>query len=115
MLVVAKTPTGAPTLYRRRLADIPKQIRHGDLVAISTIDDDQSIWAHGIVNPRAEASVRILTRGNTVPDESWWRNQIRQAVQLRKLLDIDAVSNAYRVIHAEGDGLPEWWLTVTAI
>lgn len=106
MMVVAKTPTGAPTLYRRRLADIPKQIRHGDLVAISTIDDDQSIWAHGIVNPRAEASVRILTRGNTVPDESWWRNQIRQAVQLRKLLGIDAVSNAYRVIHAEGDGLP---------
>lgn len=106
MLVVAKTPTGAPTLYRRRLADIPKQIRHGDLVAISTIDDDQSIWAHGIVNPRAEASVRILTRGNVVPDEAWWRNQIRQAVQLRKLLGIDAVSNAYRVIHAEGDGLP---------
>lgn len=104
--VVAKTPTGAPTLYRRRLADIPKYVRHGDLVAISTIDDDQSIWAHGIVNPRAEAAVRILTRGGVVPDEAWWQAQIRKAVELRKLLGIDAISNAYRVIHAEGDGMP---------
>ncbi len=102
--VIAKSSTGAPTLYRRRLADIPTTAKHGDLVAIET--DGEGVWAHGIVNPRAEATVRILTRDGTPPDVDWWRGQVRRAVELRKMLGLDAVTNAYRVIHAEGDGLP---------
>ena len=103
--VTAKTPTGAPTLYRRRIADIPRMVRHGDLVSLRTIEDEQ-IWAYGIINPRAEAAVRILSRGETVPDENWWRQKIRDAVELRRMLQLDSVTNAYRLIHAEGDGLP---------
>lgn len=104
-LVTAKTPTGAPTLYRRRIADIPRQVKHGDLVPLRTIDDE-SIWAHGIINPRAEAAVRILSRGPEIPNESWWRSRIHDAVELRRMLQLDASTNAYRLIHAEGDGLP---------
>lgn len=102
--VIAKSPTGAPTLYRRRLADLPAGIRHGDMVAVGL--EGEGIWAHGIVNPRAEATVRILTRGDIIPDDAWWRQQIHRAVELRRVLGLDSTTNAYRLIHAEGDGLP---------
>ena len=102
--VMAKTPTGAPTLFRRRLADIPSTVRHGDLVAIGL--EGEGIWAHGLINPRAEATVRILTRDGVPPGIDWWRGQVRRAVELRRLLGLDAVTSAYRVIHAEGDGIP---------
>ena len=102
--VVATSSTGAATLFRRRLADIPAQAKHGDLVAIAT--EGEGIWAHGLVNPRAEATVRILTRDGVPPDAEWWRGQVRRAVELRRMLGLDAVTNAYRVIHAEGDGIP---------
>lgn len=102
--VIAKTPTGAPTLYRRRLMDLPIQAKHGDLVAVGV--DDGTVWAHGLINPRAEATVRILTRGAVFPDQEWWRSQVRKAVELRRMLNLDATTNAYRLVHAEGDGLP---------
>ena len=102
--VMAKSATGAATLFRRRLADIPLTAKHGDLVAIGL--EGEGIWAHGILNPRAEATVRILTRNGVPPDTDWWRAQVRSAVELRRMLGLDAVTNAYRVIHAEGDGIP---------
>ncbi len=103
-LVMAKTPTGAPTLYRRRLMELPTNAKHGDLVAIGV--DDGKVWAHGLLNPRAEATVRILTRGAAFPDHDWWREQVRKAVDLRRMLGLEATTSAYRLVHAEGDGMP---------
>ena len=102
--VTAKSSTGATTLFRRRLAEIPQAAKHGDLVAIGL--EGEGVWAYGLINPRAEATVRVLSREATPPDADWWRAQVRQAVDLRRMLGLDAVSNAYRVIHAEGDGIP---------
>lgn len=62
---------------------------------------------YGIYNPRAEIVVRILQLGDSPPDESFWQSRLAQAVRLRReLLKLDEVTNAYRVVHAEADGLP---------
>ncbi len=62
--------------------------------------------ARGYYNPRTDIAIRILTRN---PDEKidgeFLRQRIRAAVALRRVFD-PAVTNAYRLIHAEGDGLP---------
>lgn len=39
-------------------------------------------------------------------DQAWFARKIAQAVQLRRdVLKLDAVSNAWRVVHSEGDGI----------
>jgi 23S rRNA (cytosine1962-C5)-methyltransferase len=48
----------------------------------------------------------MLSHGAEVPDEAWWRKRFEDAVKLRReILKLDDASDAYRLIHAEGDGL----------
>jgi 23S rRNA (cytosine1962-C5)-methyltransferase len=49
----------------------------------------------------------LLRLGVNRPDEAWWSARLASAVELRReFLKLDAVADAYRVIHAEADGLP---------
>ncbi len=42
-----------------------------------------------------------------VPDEAFWDEQLSNAIALRRdILKLDAVTDSYRVIHAEADGFP---------
>ncbi len=61
----------------------------------------------GAYNPRAEVAVRVLTRRLETIDAEWWNSRLRQSVELRrKFLRLDDVTTAYRLLHAEGDGIP---------
>jgi 23S rRNA (cytosine1962-C5)-methyltransferase len=62
--------------------------------------------ARGYYNPRTDIAIRILTRDiDEAIDEDFLRGRIRNAVKLRQVLD-PSKTNAYRLINAEGDGLP---------
>jgi 23S rRNA (cytosine1962-C5)-methyltransferase len=76
----------------------------GDMVKV--VDRDERVLGFGLWNPRSQISLRMLTRESEPPDQSFWEKRIKQAVALRvNALGLDAESNAYRLIHAEGDGL----------
>lgn len=80
-----------------------KQARPGDWVAIY---HEEQLLGYGIFNPRSEIVVRVVRRGNELPDETFWRSILTRAVSLRRdLLRLDEVADAYRVIHAEADGV----------
>jgi 23S rRNA (cytosine1962-C5)-methyltransferase len=52
-------------------------------------------------------AVRMLSFGKTAPDDNFWFTKIERALQTRKASDLPSASTtAYRIIHAEGDGLP---------
>ncbi len=62
--------------------------------------------ARGYYNPRTDIAIRILTRDSEEAiDFAFLRRRVRQALELREVLDPD-ITNAYRLINAEGDGLP---------
>ncbi len=62
--------------------------------------------ARGYYNPRTDIAIRILTRNPEEKiDVEFLRRKIRNAVELRRVFD-PAVTDAYRLIHSEGDGLP---------
>jgi 23S rRNA (cytosine1962-C5)-methyltransferase len=62
--------------------------------------------ARGYYNPRTDIAVRLLTRESTEEiDLAFLRRRVRQAVELRQVFD-PTQTNAYRLINAEGDGLP---------
>jgi 23S rRNA (cytosine1962-C5)-methyltransferase len=52
-------------------------------------------------------SVRILAFGETPPSEGFWTIRMMQALRLRRGTGLpSAHTNAFRLIHGEGDGLP---------
>jgi 23S rRNA (cytosine1962-C5)-methyltransferase len=55
-------------------------------------------------NPKSEISLRMATREDEPVDEGWFRGRLQDALAYRKALKIDA--DAYRVLHAEADGVP---------
>jgi 23S rRNA (cytosine1962-C5)-methyltransferase len=62
--------------------------------------------ARGYYNPRTDIAIRILTRDiNEAIDGDFLRGRIHSAVELRQVFDPNK-TNAYRLINAEGDGLP---------
>lgn len=103
--IVAKGAVWHPFLFRRQLGDFDPSAQPGDLVEI--VNPSGATQGYGLFNPKAEITVRLLRAGMNRPDEVWWSERLQAAVDLRReILKLDAVTDTYRVIHAEADGLP---------
>ena len=77
---------------------------HGDLVRV--VDRHGVHLGYALWNGRSQISLRFLSRQSTPPGPDFWSGRIDDAVALRTtILDLDRETNAYRVVHAEGDGL----------
>ena len=59
----------------------------------------QALWS-----PASEIRLRLLTREQQPVDGAWWQARIAAAAARRSHLASE--TTAYRVVHAEGDGLP---------
>jgi 23S rRNA (cytosine1962-C5)-methyltransferase len=93
-----------PHLYSKLIDGVDPAARAGDLVAVYTPQGE--LLGHGLYNPRAEIVVRMLNFRSAVPGQAFWDERLRHAVKLRRdLLGLDADTDAYRVVHAEADGL----------
>ena len=77
----------------------------GTIVDVVGVDGE---WiGRGFYNGHSRIAVRILeTRRDVDVDQAWFAARIAEAVSLRRdVLRLDQVSNAWRVVHSEGDGL----------
>ena len=94
-----------PFVFRKQLGQISRNAQPGDLVQLNSSSGEPV--GYGLFNPEAEIAVRVLRAGHRLPDEVWWSDRLAQAVSLRReTLRLDEVTEAYRLIHAEADGLP---------
>jgi 23S rRNA (cytosine1962-C5)-methyltransferase len=77
----------------------------GDLVDI--YDNKDTFLAVGHYQPSSIA-VRILSFEKVTPDIGFFRDKIRKAFEYRRSIGItgNPLINVFRLIHAEGDGLP---------
>jgi 23S rRNA (cytosine1962-C5)-methyltransferase len=76
----------------------------GDLVRV--VDGDGQHIGFALWNGRSQISLRFLSRRTEPPGPEFWSRRIMQAVDLRRsILNLDRQTNAYRIVHAEGDGL----------
>jgi 23S rRNA (cytosine1962-C5)-methyltransferase len=102
--VFLRTPTHRPLVYRKRIARVDAGVRPGDWVAVYAEPD--TLLGYGVYNPRSEISVRILRFGAKLPDDAFWDRTLETAVGLRRdLLKLDDATDAYRLVHAEADGV----------
>jgi 23S rRNA (cytosine1962-C5)-methyltransferase len=70
--------------------------------------EDLGGWVgRGFYNGHSRISLRVLTSNrDEVIDADFFRRKLTQAVALRREMhQLDTVTNAYRLVHSEGDGL----------
>ncbi|WP_437201924.1 class I SAM-dependent rRNA methyltransferase [Planctomicrobium sp. SH664] len=104
-VVRLKSSTRHPTVFRKRIADVDPRAKHGDLVRVITEANEPV--GFGLWNPRAEATVRILSFHESPAADNWWQTRFAQSVELRQdRLRLGNTTNAYRLLNAEGDHLP---------
>jgi 23S rRNA (cytosine1962-C5)-methyltransferase len=73
---------------------------------VRVVDRDGRQLGFALWNGRSQISLRFLSRLETAPGPEFWGRRIQEAVALRTgMLGLDPHTNAYRVVHAEGDGL----------
>lgn len=101
--VQLRSATGNPLIFQRMIREADPTARPGDVVNI--YDKAGLLFGRGLYNPRSIISLRVLTHRDVAIDDAFWQNALSRAVELRRQLRIDEVSDAYRLVHAEGDGL----------
>lgn len=98
---------GGPWVFARQVMDVPRQVVDGDLVEV--VDASDRFIGHGLYNSASDIRVRIVNRGRRKDldrlDEFLLRRLASADRLRRKLLRLEETTNAYRVVHAEGDDL----------
>ena len=94
-----------PWIFQKMVEKPDPRPRPGSVVDI--VDRNGDFGGRGFYNGHSRIALRVLTQDpNEAVDEAFFARKISEAVALRRdVLKLDAVTDAYRVIHSEGDGL----------
>jgi 23S rRNA (cytosine1962-C5)-methyltransferase len=94
-----------PWVFSGAIKNVGGEIQEGDLVRIHDAHDNYLAIGHYQIGSIA---VRVLTFEDEVVDHDFWVKKITVAWKLRKTLGLAGSerTNAYRLIHGEGDGMP---------
>jgi len=95
-----------PFVYRKMIIGPvgPVRPRDGDIVRV--VDREGFPLGFGLWNARSQINLRLLTSGLETPGPAFWEGRLDRAIALRRdLLKLDEATDAYRVVHAEADGL----------
>ena len=93
-----------PWIYRKMCE--PAEHAPGTLVEV--FDRDGAFVGRGIYNRNSQIAIRLLTEDPAQPlDDAFLGELLDRAIRFRREdLVLDRVTDAYRVVHAESDGLP---------
>lgn len=94
-----------PWIFSGAIKEIPSKIEAGEIVQV--FGSDGEFIAYGYYCPLSKIRLRLLEwRKDNQVDESWWKNSIINAVERRREFINSKECSAFRIIHAEADGLP---------
>ena len=94
-----------PWIFQRLVEKPAQRISPGSIVDAVGVDGD---WiGRGFYNGRSRIALRILeTNPEVAVDADWFQRRIGEAVRLRReVLRLDEVSDGWRAVNSEGDGL----------
>lgn len=95
-----------PFVYRKMVIGPAGSLRPRDGDLVRVIDRDGLPVGFGLINGRSQIALRLLSHGPSPPGLDFWTDRLDRAVALRRgVLRLDEVATAYRVVHAEADGL----------
>ncbi len=92
-----------PWVFSGAIDEIDDDHQTGDLVKVYS--SRNHFLGIGYLNPRSQIAIRMLTFEDTKIDAGFFEKRIRDAAALRHAY-LQENTNAYRVVHSEGDFLP---------
>ena len=93
-----------PWIFSGAVYGVSREINDGEMVDV--VDSKNNHLGTGYFSDKGSIVVRILTFTNETFSENFWNEKLQSAWELRlKLLNLE-VTNGFRVIHGEGDGIP---------
>ena len=97
-----------PWVFSGAIARRQGEVEEGDAVLVEAIDGE--LLGVGHFSGGGSIAVRMLDFGPAaeLPTPTFWEKRLREAYQLRQRLGLTgtADTNVFRLVHAEGDGLP---------
>ncbi len=97
--------TGHPWVFRQAVAHVDGSCSAGDEVIVA--DPQGRVLGRGFYSETSAIAVRLFTHRDDPVDAALLRDRIHRAFAQRKQLGLPAEeTNAYRLVHGEGDGLP---------
>jgi 23S rRNA (cytosine1962-C5)-methyltransferase len=97
---------GHPWVYAQAVDRVEGGATAGD--EVSVVDPRGNLLGRGFYSPGSAIPVRLLVRDDTTRlDAAFFRSRVERALRLRESLGLpSAQTTGFRLIHAEGDGLP---------
>jgi 23S rRNA (cytosine1962-C5)-methyltransferase len=94
-----------PWIFQKMVEKPATRIPGGTIVDI--VDRTEKWVGRGFYNGHSRIALRVLTEKQEQPlDADFFRRQLQTAAQLRtSVFQLQNVTDAYRVVHSEGDGL----------
>ena len=94
-----------PWIFQKMVEKPDPRPKPGSIVDI--VDREGQFAGRGFYNGHSRIALRVLTQDpDEAVDEAFFARRINDAVRLRReVLGLDAVTDAYRLVHSEGDGL----------
>lgn len=102
---------GHPWIFSGALEDLPAQLAAGSEVDIVSAKGE--LLARGYANPKVAIAVRVLTRRDEAIDAAFVQRRLEAALAWRRRC-VESDTDAYRLVNAEGDGLPGFIVDVYA-
>ena len=94
-----------PWVFSGAIANIQGNPQNGEIVQV--INQSDEFIAYGLFNGQSRVAVRLIEWDvRQLPDEQWWCERIRRAVEARGNLLQSADTNTMRLIFGEADFLP---------
>lgn len=94
-----------PWIFQKMVEKPAQKLPPGTVVEV--VDREGEWVGRGFYNGHSRIALRILSaKPEEQIDETFFRNRLGRAVALRReMLQLDQVTDAYRLVHSEGDGL----------
>lgn len=94
-----------PWVFSGAIHHVDSDVVDGDVVRVLTGKGDFIAIGH---YQEGSITVRVLTFSDVPVDDAFWYSRISSALKMRKAIGLteSPVTNAYRLVHGEGDNLP---------
>jgi 23S rRNA (cytosine1962-C5)-methyltransferase len=95
-----------PWLFSGAVKTLP-EAENGEIIAVT--DNHNSMLGYGFFDPKSQIVCRMFefsVKEIDINNPAYWQQKVFNAYDLRKNTVISSKTNAYRLLHAEGDFLP---------
>ncbi len=104
--VTLRSISAHPHLFRRMMEHADPSAQPGDLVQVRR-SRRSAVWLCGCTTRARRLCCGCSAMETSRRMKPFWQERLERAVELRRgMLKLDEVTDAYRVMHSEADGLP---------